>query len=362
MIFEQLNAGDCKTYLVASEKTHEAMLVDPLFERADDYVKELERRGLKLKYVLDTHVHADHTSGAAALKQRTGATYLMHKNSVTGCVDQHISEGDQLMVGDVPVSFLHTPGHSQDSVTVLLPDRILTGDFLFLGDSGAGRTDLPGGDAHEHWHALRKLEGLSGTLQVFPAHDYHGRSSSTLDAERQKNPRFKFASEAEYVGWLNAQNLGPAEWMKDVISANYACAPAKAQAAIPSDKPSCEVGGTRGDKPMTSVTQITPDAVRALLASKTPVRVIDVREPAEWVGELGHVAGAKLFPLGQLSREPLKAAPSPEETVITICKAGGRSSSAAMILVAAGFKDVRSMTGGMTAWNAAGYPTDKSAA
>ena len=362
MIFEQLNACDCKTYLVASEQTKEAMLVDPLFERADAYVDELKKRGLTLKYVLDTHVHADHTSGAAVLKQRTGATYLMHKASVTGCVDQHIDEGDKLTLGEVPVSFLHTPGHSQDSVTVLLPDRLLTGDFLFLGDSGAGRTDLPGGDAHEHWHALRKLDGLPGALKVFPAHDYHGRSSSTLDAERQKNPRFKFADEEQYVGWLNAQSLGPAEWMKDVISANYACAPAKAQAAIPSTKPACEVGGTKGDAAMQSVTQIIPEAVRMLIDAKKPMFLIDVREPSEWSGELGHIEGARLFPLGELSKAPLKAAPAPDDLIVTVCKAGGRSSNAAMILVAAGFKDVRSMTGGMMAWGALGYPVDKSAA
>lgn len=359
MIFEQLNPGDCKTYLVASETTHEAMLVDPLFERAEDYLRELEARGLKLKYVLDTHVHADHTSGAAALKQRTGATYLMHRNSVTGCVDKPIDEGDKLMVGDVPMSFLHTPGHSQDSVTVLLPDRILTGDFLFLGESGAGRTDLPGGDAGEHWHALRKLDGLPGAWQVFPAHDYHGRASSTLELERKKNPRFKFASEAEYVGWLNAQNLGPAEWMKDVIAANYACAPAKAQAAIPLAKPACEVGGTRGDTVMQSVSQISPQALRELIDSGKAPYLVDVREHSEWVGELGHIAGAKLIPLGELSKAVSKVEAKPDQPVVCICKAGARSSNAAMILSAAGFREVKSVTGGMTAWVALGYPIDR---
>ena len=113
---------------------------------------------------------------------------------------------------------------------------------------------------------------------------------------------------------------------------------------------------------MQSVTQIIPEAVRMLIDAKKPMFLIDVREPSEWSGELGHIEGARLFPLGELSKAPLKAAPAPDDLIVTVCKAGGRSSNAAMILVAAGFKDVRSMTGGMMAWGALGYPVDKSAA
>lgn len=360
MIFEQLNPGACKTYLVASEATKEAMLVDPLAERAADYEAELKQRGLTLKYVVDTHVHADHLSGGALMKKRTGAQYLMHHNSVAGCVDHRLHDGDRLHLGELEVKVMHTPGHTQDSVTLKLPDRLLTGDFLFIGEGGAGRTDLPGGDAQEHWEALQHLRGLPDELEVYPGHDYHHHDASTLGEERRKNPRLATArGRDDYVRWLDGQVLGPAEWMKDVIAANYGCATDAEGLHIPHEKPACEVGGTKGDAVEQLVVDTTPAKVAQALAGAEKPLIVDVREQGEFLGELGHIAGARLVPLGTLSHRAAELAQHRHEHVVVVCRSGGRSAVAAAILTAAGFTRVQSMTGGMLAWSEAGLPVNR---
>lgn len=359
MIFEQLNPGACKTYLIASERTQEAMLVDPLVGGVDEYVSVLGRRGLTLRYIVDTHVHADHVSGGAALSQRTGAPYLMHKNSIARCVARRVDEGDELSLGDIPIRFLHTPGHTQDSVTILLPDRILTGDFLFLGEGGAGRTDLPGGDPGEHWDALQKLAQLPGELLVFPGHDYHCRSSSTLARERELNERLRPRGKAEYVSWLNGLNLGPAEWMKEVIRANYACVTDARSIHIPADAPTCEVGGTRGAARAELVKLVTAEELARELDTPTPPILLDVREPSEYVGELGHIRGAKLIPLKQLGQSLAGLSSAKDARIVAVCKSGGRSAAAATLLTSSGFQDVRSLEGGMLRWNERRLPIDR---
>ncbi len=209
MLFRQLNDTACKTYLVASESAAEATLVDPLLGREDHYLGVLKELGLKLRFVVDTHVHADHLSGAAALRDRTGADHVMHRNSKVSEGNLRVEEGQDLELGDLRMGFLHTPGHTQDSLTLRLPDRILTGDFLFLGEGGAGRTDLPGGDPGDHWDSLQKLASFPDDLLIFPGHDYHHRTHSTLAEQRRGNPRLQPRSREAYVAWLRDLRLAP---------------------------------------------------------------------------------------------------------------------------------------------------------
>jgi glyoxylase-like metal-dependent hydrolase (beta-lactamase superfamily II)/rhodanese-related sulfurtransferase len=354
MLFKEINGTACKTYLIASEA--EAALVDPVLENVDTYLAEVARRDLDLRYIIDTHVHADHISGAPTLRDRTGADYVMHTLSASGCANVRVADGDTLRLGDIEIRVLHTPGHTQDSITLLLPDRILTGDFLFIGEGGAGRTDLPGGDAGEHWDALRKLADLPDSIGVWPAHDYHGRHSSTLGAERSTNPRFEARTRAEYVEWLNGFKLGPADWMADVVRANYACARDPRAAWIPVDQPTCEVGGTRGNVNVELVHTIPPDDAHRLLGAGDQVPlVLDVRQPAEF--EEGHIPEARLLPLGNLPKTLDELEAYRDRPILTVCRSGGRSATAAAILTVAGFSDVRSLEGGMEAWKKLGFQT-----
>lgn len=359
MIFEQLNTGACKTYLIASEETHEAMLVDPVLEKVDDYLADLRRRRLRLTHVVDTHVHADHISGGAAIRDRTAAYYVMHQLSVSACANIRVAEGDLIRVGEIEVHILHTPGHTQDSITLVLPDRLLTGDFLFIGEGGAGRTDLPGGDAGEHWDSLQKLQSLPDALMIFPAHDYHGREKSTLGEERQGNPRLRPRSRSEYATWLDSQKLGPATWMADVIKANYACARDPRAAWIPVDQPTCEVKGSQGNVNAELVRTISARALRDRLEEGKRPLIIDVRQPDEFRGELGHIAGAFELSVGELAGRLDELAGFENRPIVTVCRSGGRSGTAAAILTVAGFHDVHSLEGGIQVWRELGYPVER---
>lgn len=356
MIIEQLNPGACKTYLVASETSRDAVLIDPVLEHVERYEAELSRLNLKLQYVLDTHSHADHVSGAALLRARTGAKYVMHQGSVSPCVDVRVRDGDTLTVGDLTLGFSHTPGHTADSLTVRAGDALFTGDFLFIGEGGAGRTDLPGGDAGEHYDALLKLARLPDRLAVYPGHDYHGRVASTLGAERAQNPRLRPTTREAYLKELEALRLGPAEWMKGVLSANYACATSAEGLELPKPKPSCEVFGTQGDRAAALVRRMTVGDVAQVRATAHPPLIIDVREPDEFNDRLGHIPGARLMPLSTLAAD---AASLRGQPVITVCRSGTRSASAAALLGTAGVDDVGTMDGGMLAWNDAGLPIER---
>lgn len=356
MLFEQLNDTACKTYLIACTRTNEAMLVDPVLERVDAYLDELRRHGLKLRYVVDTHVHADHISGGAALRDRTGADYVMHELSASACANHRVEDGDVLKVGDVDVVVMHTPGHTQDSITLSVEDCILTGDFLFIGEGGAGRTDLPGGDPGEHWQALQRLNDLPDATKVYPAHDYHGRECSTLGEERRSNPRLEPRTREGYVAWLEGLRLGPAEWMGDVIKANYACARDPRAAWIPVDKPACEVKGTTGNVNVELVRTISAEELREEMQREAPI-IVDVRQPDEFASE--HIEGARLIPVGQIPSRLAELEGFESRPIVTVCRSGGRSATAAAILTVAGFEKVRSLEGGMTRWSSLGYEVER---
>ena len=347
MIFEQLNDGNCKTYLVADGA--EAALVDPLLGREDHYLRVLKDRGLDLRAVVDTHVHADHLSACALLRDRTGADHVVHAASRVAEGNARVEEGRRLMVGALPMEVIHTPGHTGDSMSLRLPDRLLTGDFLFLGEGGAGRTDLPGGDPGAHWDSLQKLSALDGDLLVFPGHDYRGRSDSTLAAERKANPRLQPRSREAYVAWLQGLQMPPADWMKAVVMANLACTRDGKGIEIPAGGAVCEVGAG------CAVPQISCEELRG---AQEPALLLDVREPDEYTGPLGHIPGARLIPLGQLAGR-LDELGDRDQPIVAICKAGGRSNKAAQLLLDAGFTQVRSMAGGTGRWVELGYPTER---
>src|SRR5262245_6137492 len=361
MIFEQLNPGACRTYLIACEESREAALVDPVLERVDDYVRLLEKERWKLAYIVDTHTHADHISGGPALCDHTHAPYVRHPLARPHCPTQRVNEGDILEFGTLSLKLLYTPGHTSDSLALLLPDRILTGDTLFIGEAGAGRTDLPGGDPGQHYDSLLRLRTLPDELLVFPAHDYRNQKQSTLGSERRMNPRLQLRTREEYVNWLSNLSLAPADWMLKVLEVNYACSQDPGSARIPVDVPACQVKsalslGVDGQP----VKTISVEEARTLLNSDATAHlVLDVRNPDEYIGELGHIPGSLLIPVAQLPHRLAELQNYRQRQVICICKAGGRAHTAAGILMQAGFPSVVSVAGGMTRWNELKYPTTK---
>jgi glyoxylase-like metal-dependent hydrolase (beta-lactamase superfamily II) len=192
-------------------------MVEPIL----DYVFE---HGLKPVYVVDTHTHADHVSGARELKAKTTARIVMHEKAPATCVDVRVEDGDRLHLGVFSMKFLHTPGHAKDLVSVTLPGRVLTADALLIGS--CGRTDLPNGNAVRQYHTLYyTYHALPDELLVYPGHDYEGRERSTLGKEKESNPKMLFSSEEEFVEYMERENpakLTPVYHLADALKANMA--------------------------------------------------------------------------------------------------------------------------------------------
>lgn len=346
MRFEQLNPAACRTYLISDGS--DAVLVDPVIVHVADYLKRMKDDGLVLTHVIDTHTHADHISAGPALREATGCEYVMHQLAPAKCVTVRVMDGDEIVLAGQKIKVIQTPGHTRDSISLLMDGKLLSGDFLFLEDAGAGRDDLPGGSPQAHWHSLQKLKPLPGDLMVYPAHEYRDRVPTTLENQRSTNPHLKDMSENDFVTYINDLKLGPADWMKDVLTANYQCSTDPNAAYIPDDTAACEIKGTMDpnakDIPLSFINR------DGLTGGGNQV-LVDVRERDELTGPLGHIDGIIHIPIGQLSQRISELAPHKDKQIVTVCRSGARASTAAQILTAGGFDDVKILAGGMIEYN-----------
>ncbi|QRN98540.1 MBL fold metallo-hydrolase [Archangium violaceum] len=205
-IFEELNGGaSCRTYLIVSPRTREALIVDPVLELLPGYMQRLAKDQLRLKVVVDTHTHADHLSGCRELARMTGAVIA---GAPEGSVHRVLSDGEVLEVGDVRLTVWASPGHTADGLVLVMEDRVLSGDTLLIG--ATGRTDLPTGDAEAEYRSLQRLLSLPEDTLVYPAHDYGGRTFSTIGHERLTNPRLRLSYEAFIQLMTSPRNEKPA--------------------------------------------------------------------------------------------------------------------------------------------------------
>jgi glyoxylase-like metal-dependent hydrolase (beta-lactamase superfamily II) len=212
--------GGCRSYLIADPQTRMAAIVDPLREKVDDYLDLIQAKRYQLVYTIETHTHADHLSGSPRLKDLTGAKMLMHAGTPVSCVDRGLNDGDTIELGNLRIDVIATPGHTSDSVCLVLPDRVLTGDTLLIG--GCGRTDLPSGDSLSLFHSLQRLLTLSDDTAVFPAHDYDGRRATTIGRERKQNPRLKLA-QTEFADSMRKMSLPTPPNLGEVLATNQRC-------------------------------------------------------------------------------------------------------------------------------------------
>ena len=344
MLCTELNLGQCKTYLLACESTRKAILIDPLRERIDRYLALLAYHGYRLEFILDTHTHADHRSGIWDLRELTGALTVMHREAPEPRIDIHVEDGQELRLGKAVVTVMYTPGHTPDSISILAAGRVFTGDTLLIG--GSGRCDFAGGDPGAQFDAVMDgLFSLPDSTLVFPAHDYRGHRESTIGVEKKSNPRFAGRSRAAYIELMNNLGLPLPQKIQEALQAN--------QSAIEDDSiafPSIPQ--------LNQVRQLEPLLLSEILKQPEPPMLLDVREVEEYSGELGHVSGSKLIPLKELPARAdelgLKSSP-----VVTICRAGMRSTTAAAILTGLGFDHVSNLKGGMLAWNDQKLPVER---
>lgn len=357
LTFEPLTQLGCMSYLIASPEDKQAWIVDPSLKEAEQYVAMLKERGFKLQAVIDTHAHADHLSAGARLMDITGCHYIMHESAKPKDVTDRLKEGAEMTLGGVNARFIHTPGHTEDSMCILLGDKLLTGDTLFLDDGGAGRCDLPGGSAGDHFDSLQKLLAMPDSLVVYPGHDYRGRKPSTLGEQKQRNPFFKPKTRDQYIHFLEELKLGPAEWMKAVLEANFACTRDPKAVDIPQGVSACEVMGTMSACASNQEIQyISAKELKERMDSGWKPLLLDVRETPELTAELGHLPGIKHISVREIACRLDEVEQHKNDEIISICKLGGRAKTAAQVMSEAGFQKVIVLTGGMTAWNEVGLP------
>ena len=339
----ELNDGNCKTYLLASG-TH-AALVDPVRERVERYRRELSDRKLNLELLIETHTHADHLMMNREMKERFAARLVMHRESPNPIVDDHVQDGEVLELGDERIEVLHSPGHTPDSMCLLLPGAVLTGDTLFIG--GSGRTDFPGGDAGAQYDAVtQRLFKLPDETVIWPGHDYKGNTSSTIGEEKRSNKRFLGKTREEYIEQMAHLGMSLPDRLQEVLQVNQSSFES-GEVAFPEFAD------------VAAVSQLEAVGLARSLRSEPRPLVIDVREPEEFVGELGHIEGAILVPMDALEQRLPKLAGYVDQRIVVVCRAGARSATATAMLLRAGFHNVENMAGGMLAWARASLPVQR---
>ncbi|MEW8646359.1 MAG: MBL fold metallo-hydrolase [Candidatus Thiodiazotropha endolucinida] len=224
MVFRQLydHESSTYTYLLAERMGGEALLIDPVKSNVDQYIQLVNELDLQLVMAVDTHIHADHVTGLGALRQSTDCASAMGEMTKADCVSLHFKEGEKLSVDNLHLDILYTPGHTDDSYSFVLPDRVFTGDTLLI--RGTGRTDFQNGDPAAQYDSLfNKLLKLPEQTLVYPAHDYHGMTVSTVWEEKRYNPRLKVSDKQAYVELMNSLKLDNPRMMDIAVSVNRKC-------------------------------------------------------------------------------------------------------------------------------------------
>ncbi len=221
MIFEQLfdTKSSTYTYIISSGKGREALIIDPVIEHTDEYIKILENLELKLVKVIDTHIHADHVTGLNELNQRTNCIRIMGENSKSEVIDIKLKDEENINIESIELKAIYTPGHTDCSYSYLMNDRVFTGDTLLI--NGTGRTDFQNGSAQQAYDSLfGKLLKLPEETLVYPAHDYNGKKNSTIGSEKNNNPRLQVSSKEEYAEIMDNLNLANPKMMDIAVPAN----------------------------------------------------------------------------------------------------------------------------------------------
>lgn len=341
MIFEHVTAGGCQSYLVGCPDTLSGVLIDPEISQIDRYLALASRDGLHIRYIIDTHTHADHFSATKQLSEQLDAPAVMHHASPSPFASLRLGDNEMLRVGNLRLRALHTPGHTRDSISLLIEDRIFTGDTLLIG--GTGRTDLPTGDPEQLFDSLfGKLRSLDPALLVYPAHDYKGRTHSTLAAEFETNPRLQKRERSDFTRMMRELDLAAPTHLTEALRTNM-------------------TGGKTVTQLLAEAAAATPfiglAELNALVAARpNDLLVLDVREESAF--RAGHIPGARHLPRGQLELRVNEDIPDPTVRVVACCEFGKISTLAAATLRLLGYQHALALDGGVKAWRDEGYPIE----
>ncbi len=348
MLFRQLfdSVSSSYTYLIASRRGGEALIIDPVLEKVDRYIKLLDELDLKLVKAVDTHVHADHITGLGALRDRTRCITVAGAESGVDVVSMRVGDGDRIEIEGLGLDVIYTPGHTDDSYCFLLGDRVFTGDTLFI--RGTGRTDFQRGDPRAQYDSLfNKLLVLPEETLVYPGHDYKGDTVSTIGEEIAHNPRLQVASADEYAEIMNNLNLSNPMMMDVAVPANLKIGLAQDEVAARGWSLDCA-------------------EARALIGGPDSV-LVDLRDGAERDrhGVIPHSVHAPYPDLdanvkpGGLLHE---LATATGKRLVFYCAFGERSAMAVQAAQDAGLASACHITGGIDAWKKAAGPLQGPAA
>jgi glyoxylase-like metal-dependent hydrolase (beta-lactamase superfamily II)/rhodanese-related sulfurtransferase len=362
LVFRQLfdAPSSTYTYLLGDSDAAEAVLIDPVFENVRRDAALLHELGLRLVTTLDTHVHADHVTGAWLLKQRCGSQIGLARVAGADHVDRPLQDGDRVEFGKRHLEVRATPGHTSGCLTYVLDDHSLafTGDSLLI--RGCGRTDFQQGSAAQLYRSVQdRILSLPPATLLYPAHDYRGVTVTSVAEEKRFNPRLGGdVNASDFAGYMNNLGLPHPRLMDIAVPANLRCGRPDGDAEAGS---AAEPAWAALTFTFSGIWEIQPTALeeRVSGAHGSEIQIIDVREPQEFSDALGHLPGARLLPLSQLAARSAEI--DRQRPVVTVCRSGARSAQAVVMLQKAGWRDVANLAGGMLRWRAESLPVDDGA-
>jgi len=378
MIFQQFRNDGCLSYLIGDENTKNCAVIDPAKDIVP-YLEAVENNGLKLLYVIDTHSHADHITGAGNLAQKANAALVMSENvdkqrkaaegrgdemsigdilreNALVAVDKKVREGDEIKVGSLSMKILDTPGHTLDSMCLLMEDRAFTGDTLMIGI--CGRTDLPGGSTEMmHSSIFQKLYNLKDDLLVYPAHDYKGNINSALGYEKVNNPFFLTRKPDEFIEFVRHVFPPPVVsgmqcGVTETGTTGAAPGALMGQMCVAMEKLFRELPDDWKKWNLIDIKEL-----KKKLEADEKVFVLDVRTPEEY--NAYHIKGARNIPVKELPKRVGELPEDKNSEIVTHCESGFRSAHAAIFLKAYGYTNVRNLEHGMHEWREEGYEVEK---
>jgi len=326
-MIKQFIAGSCYSYILSSE--NEALIIDPHISLPDEYRKYLTKNKLTLKFIVDTHTHADHFSSAAVLKKQFNAQVLMHEKAISSVADKRLKDNDQINIGTAGVKVIYTPGHTDDAISLYGQGRLFSGDVLLIGS--VGRTDFQNGSPESMFDTLQKLKTLPDETILCPGHDYHEQRLSTIAKEKQDNPFLKETNKETFVGNMRAKIIPKPFNLDNIIRVNQ-----KGQA--------------------TSLEMISPRDASSLLKQDPQTKILDVRSALEF--SQVHIEHSLNIPIDMISAKINELSQS-RQNYLVLCHTGNRAAMAADMLIQSGIHTVKVMQGGIVRWQKEKLPVIK---
>jgi len=324
---KQFAAGSCYSYILSSQ--NDALIIDPHISLVETYKKYLSKNQLTLKYIVDTHTHADHFSSAAVLKKHFGVPVLMSEKAISDIADRRLKDNDQIKIGQENIKVIYSPGHTDDSVSLFGMGRLFSADVLLIGS--VGRTDFQNGSPESMFDTLQRLKTLPDETILCPGHDYHETKQSTIGKEKQNNPFLKETNKGKFVGEMRSKVIPKPFNIDNIVRVNQ-----------------------KGEA--TAIEMIPPQEVQSILKKDPQTKLLDVRSTTEY--SQVHIDNSVNIPVDTLSGS-INELSKTGQNYIMLCLGGGRSAMAAEMLMRSGINSVKVMERGISRWQKEKLPVIK---